>query len=145
MKPMRALVVVAVALATGGCLNTGQNDPRSSPAEQKMVDQAVGAAEGLLEQSTPAGYRDAPVASGHNSSHDKGQEVSGSVNGRGLLQVACAGTGSVTVTIPRQNLSELVGCGAEPREFPFHKSVTALVVGQRDSAGAYAWRILPAG
>jgi hypothetical protein len=144
MKLTAAVIGVAVALATAGCLSTGNDHAGRSTAEQKAVNRATGVAEDLLEKAPPSGYSAEPVASGHNGSGDAGQEVAGTVKGRGLLQVACAGTGEITVTIPAQDVSETVHCGAKPRGFPFRKSITALLVGRVDSTGAYAWRILPA-
>ena len=144
MKAARAVTLVTIALATTGCLNTGSDGGGLSDAERAAVSKATSSAVDLLEKSTPAGYSAEAVASGHNGSGDAGKEVSGKVPGKGLLQVACAGTGMVTVTIPRLDVSRTVNCGDEPDSFPFRKQVVALIVGRVDSTGAYAWRVLPA-
>ncbi len=90
------------------------------------------------------GYSAQPAASGHDRADDEGHEVSEKVKGRALFQIVCSGSGKLTVTMPRQHLSELVRCGEPAAGFPFRGALTALVVGQRSSTGAYAWRILHA-
>jgi len=144
MRRIGAVAVVAVALTTSGCLSTGTEGGGRSKAEQSAISRATKSAEGLLASSPHPGYQDTPAATGTNGSGDAGKEFSGTVKGRGLLQVACAGTGEVTVTIPRQDVSKNVKCGDPASDFPFRKQVTGIIVGRVDSTGAYAWRILPA-
>jgi hypothetical protein len=132
--------VVLLAAATA-CTAGTANDPKIPDQETltRDADQAVS----LLAQSPHPGYADAPLTSGHDRADDKGREVTEAVKGRALFQIACSGHGQVTVTMPREQRSTLVDCGKAATSVPFRGSLTALVVGQRDSSGAYAWRILP--
>jgi hypothetical protein len=131
---------VLVAAATACTAGTG-NDPKIP--DQKTLTRDANQAVSLLAQSPHQGYADQPAASGQDRADDKGREISQPVSGRALLQVACSGHGQVTVTLPQQQLSTVVDCGEKATGIPFRGALTALVVGQRDSAGAYAWRILP--
>jgi hypothetical protein len=134
-------VVVLVAAAAAGCTAGTGNDPKI-PDQRTLTRQAT-EAETLLSRSPHQGYAGTPLASGQDRADDKGREVSQVVKGRAVFQIACSGDGQVTVTIPRQQRSTLVDCGKPATSLPFRGSLTALVVGQRDSEGAYAWRILP--
>jgi hypothetical protein len=131
---------VLLAAATACTAGTG-NDPKVP--DQKTLTRDANQAMTLLAGSPHQGYADQPVASGQDRANDKGREISEDVTGRALLQVACSGHGQVTVTLPRQQRSTLVDCGEKATGVPFRGQLTALVVGQRDSAGAYAWRVLP--
>jgi hypothetical protein len=135
-----ATLTVAVLTATGCSAGTG-NDPKIP--DQSTLTRQAGQAAALLDQSPHAGYAGQPLASGQDRADDKGREISEDVTGRALLQIACSGRGQVTVTLPEQQRSTLVDCGEPATGVPFRGPLTALVVGQRDSAGAYAWRILP--
>jgi hypothetical protein len=136
----KAVAAGAVLMAAACTAGTG-NDPEIP--DQKTLTRDANQAQSLLAQSSHQGYADEPVASGQDRADDKGREVSQAVKGRALFQIACSGHGQVTVTMPEQQRSTLVDCGKEATGVPFRGSLTALVVGQRDSAGAYAWRILP--
>lgn len=138
----RAAVAGAVLLAAAtGCTAGTGNDPKVP--DQKTLTRNANQAVSLLTQSPHAGYADEPVASGQDRADDKGREVTQDVPSRALFQIACSGHGQVTVTMPRQQRSTLVDCGKPATGVPFRGTLTALVVGERDSAGAYAWRILP--
>lgn len=132
---------VLVAATAAGCTAGTGNDPKI-PDQHTLTRQAT-EAEALLSKTPHQGYAVTPLASGQDRADDKGREVSQAVKGRAVFQIACSGHGQVTVTIPRQQRSSLVDCGKPATSMPFRGSLTALVVGQRDSAGAYAWRILP--
>lgn len=144
MKPTHALVLtgaLAVAFGTAGCRdNSGVH---YQVPDQKVVTQSTNDALALLGDSPDKGFGARSLASGHDRADDTGQEITQKVDGRGLFQIACSGTGKVTVTMPRRDVSQLVTCGRPATGFPFRGELTALVVGQRNSTGAYAWRILP--
>jgi hypothetical protein len=139
--------VVAAGLAAGlalvltGCTAGTGNDP-PVPDEQALSRASKDALD-LLESSPTHGYRAQPLVSGHDRTTDKGHEVSRKVKGRALFQIVCSGSGKISVTMPRQHVSKLVHCGGPAAGFPFRGALNALVVGQRDSTGTYAWRILP--
>ena len=130
-----------VVLAAAGCTAGTGNDPKIP--DQATLNRDADQAKSLLSQSPHAGYGETSLASGEDRADDKGREVSETVRGRALFQIACSGHGQVTVTLPKQQRSTLVDCGEQATGVPFRGDLTALVVGQRDSAGAYAWRILP--
>ena len=134
-----AALTVVVLMATG-CTAGTRNDPKIP--DQGTLTRQAGQAAALLAQSRHRGYAEQPLASGQDRADDKGREISQAVVGRALLQVACSGRGQVTVTLPQQQRSTVVECGEPATGVPFRGPLTALVVGQRDSAGAYAWRIL---
>jgi hypothetical protein len=135
-----ASTAVVLAAATACTAGTG-NDPKIP--DQETLTRDTNEAVSLLAQSPHPGYADGPLASGHDRADDKGREVTEAVKGKALFQIACSGHGQVTVTMPREQRSTLVDCGKAATSVPFRGALTALVVGQRDSAGAYAWRILP--
>lgn len=137
-----ALVAAAFALAATGCTNSSGDD-NYQPPDQKALTRSTNAAVALLDKSPTHGFGARPTASGHDRADDAGHEVSETVPGRALFQIVCAGTGQITVTIPRQHVSTLVTCDASATGFRFRGAITALVVGQADSTGVYAWRILP--
>lgn len=139
MTSIRALLLASVLLVAAAC---GAGTGNYELPKQSEVAHSTNNAVGLVSTAPPAGYAPKAVASGHDRADDEGHEVSQTVKGRALFQIACSGLGRVTVTIPAQKLSKLVRCGAKPVGFPFRQQLTALVVGQRDSSGAYAWRIL---
>jgi hypothetical protein len=130
-----------VVLAATGCTAGTGNDPK--PPDQATLTRDADRATSLLSQSSHPGYAETPLASGQDRADDKGREVSEPVKGKALFQIACSGHGQVTVTLPKQQRSTVVDCGKPATGVPFRGHLTALVVGQRDSAGAYAWRILP--
>jgi len=136
------LLCATVALTAAACTAGTGNDPVAP--DDEVLAKATNDALDLLARSPVRGYRAAPVASGHDRTDDEGREVSEQVAGRALFQIACSGHGRVTVTIPRQHVSRLVRCGDDAAGFRFRGDLTALVVGERESAGAYAWRILSA-
>jgi hypothetical protein len=136
-----AVTVAAVVLLAAGCTAGTGNDPKIP--DQSTLTRQANEAEALLSGSPHQGYAGQPLASGQDRADDKGREVSQQVKGRAVFQIACSGHGQVTVTIPRLQRSTLVDCGKPATNVPFRGPLTALVVGQRDSAGAYAWRILP--
>jgi hypothetical protein len=143
MRPIRGVVLgLLVLLAGTSCTAGTQNDP--VVPDQQVLTREADDALALLEKAPLEGYAAAPVASGHDRADDKGREVSQKVKGRALFQIACSGTGTITVTIPRGHVSQLVRCGHRAAEFPFRGRLDALLVGQRDTTGAYAWRILTA-
>jgi len=140
VRRVAAAGVVLLAAATA-CTAGTANDPKipDQGTLTRQADQALS----LLARSPHPGYADQPTASGQDRADDKGREVSEAVTGRALFQIACSGHGQVTVTMPQEQRSTLVDCGQAATSVPFRGALTALVVGQRDSAGAYAWRILP--
>jgi hypothetical protein len=142
MTSIRAVLVAAtlVLVASACTVNSGT---KYHPPAQSAIDRSTDAASALLDKSPTHGFRPRPVASGHDRADDAGHEVSETVTGKALFQIVCAGTGQVTVTIPHEDVSKLVKCGAPAAGFPFRAELTALVVGARDSTGVYAWRILP--
>jgi hypothetical protein len=143
MTTIRAVVLTAaLALSTVAC--TDNSGVKYEPPPQSAIDDSINAATELLDTSPDHGFGDHAVASGHDRADDAGHEVSQKVSGRALFQIVCAGTGQVTVTIPRRHVSKPVTCGSPAAGFPFRGELTALVVGQRASTGVYAWRILPA-
>ncbi len=141
---MRSVGAVALGLtvlvASTGCTAGTQNDP--VVPDQEVLTREADVALALLAKAPHEGYSAEPVASGHDRADDKGREVSQKVNGRALFQIACSGSGSITVTMPRQHVSQLVRCGGPADDFPFRGRLDALLVGQRDTTGTYAWRIL---
>jgi hypothetical protein len=144
---MRRIGAVAVGLATAGVLVTSACTARngdSAVPDQSAVTRSTNEALALLARTPLRGFRAEPVASGHDRADDQGLEISESVKGRALFQVACSGEGDVTVTLPRQHTSQVVTCGEPATGFTFRRQLVALVVGARISTGAYAWRILPA-
>jgi hypothetical protein len=144
MTSIRAVVLTAaLALSTAAC--TDNSGTHYQPPDQSAIDTSTNNATDLLAESASHGFAARPVASGHDRADDAGHEVSQKVAGRALFQIVCAGTGQVTVTIPRQHVSKAVTCGSAATGFRFRDELTALVVGQRASTGVYAWRILPAG
>jgi hypothetical protein len=142
MTSIRAVLVAAsVAAAATAC--TDNSGTHYHPPDQAAVTRSTNAAMDLLGKSPSHGFNPRPVATGHDRADDTGHEVSESATGHALFQIVCAGTGKVTVTIPHQDDSKLVTCGSPAAGFRFTGELTALVVGQRDSTGVYAWRILP--
>jgi hypothetical protein len=144
---MRRIDAAVVGLAMSGALVTsactaGNGD--SGRPDQSALTRSTNDALALLSRTSPHGFGADPVASGHDRADDEGLEISESVKGRALFQVACSGEGDVTVTLPRQHLTKVVTCGKPAAGFPFRGQLVALVVGARSSTGAYAWRILPA-
>jgi hypothetical protein len=144
---MRPISAVAVGVAMSGALVTsactaGNGD--SGVPDLSAVTRSTKEALALLARTPLRGFRAEPVASGHDRADDQGLEISESVKGRALFQVACSGEGDVTVTLPRQHVSKVVTCGKPATGFEFHGRLVALVVGARSSTGAYARRILPA-
>jgi hypothetical protein len=136
-------MAMGVVLTTAAC-TAGPGDDSPVP-DQHVLTRSTNDALALLTKSPPLhGYRARPIASGHDRSDDKGREISQKLRGRALFQIVCSGRGKVTVTMPRQNLSRLVSCGEAAANFPFRGELRALVVGQVNSTGAYAWRVLAA-
>jgi hypothetical protein len=137
------LVTSALAFAFGAAACTDNSGVHYQAPDEQVVTKSTNEAVALLGDSPTKGFLTKALASGHDRADDEGHEVSETVTGRALFQVACSGTGQVTVTLPRQDVSRLVTCGAPAASFAFRDELTALVVGQRSSTGAYAWRILP--
>ncbi|WNI24309.1 hypothetical protein [Streptomyces sp. ITFR-16] len=114
----------------------------SSPGK-KSLDDAAKPAKALVDEYTPSGYRTSPVASGYDWANASGQKISESLPGDHLFQIACSGSGAVTVTVslPKGDSKEQVECGAKARTISFDGKFDAVVSGGTSNSGAYAWRI----
>ncbi|MFD4981064.1 hypothetical protein [Streptomyces sp. NPDC058382] len=98
----------------------------------------------LVDRHTPSGYRTSPVASGYDWAKASGQRISESLPGGHLFQIACSGSGAVSVnlSLSKGDSEAKVKCGAEAKSLSFDGKFDAVIDGSRSNSGAYAWRIV---
>jgi hypothetical protein len=142
------VVVCAPLLTVAAC--SGSNKPDAAPSPSKTtatatvrnLDAAARPARDLVEQYTPARYPTSAVASGYDWADQHNQEISETLPGKHLFQIACSEPGSVVVKLSGSSQEENVSCGRKPLGVPFDGKLDAVVNGNARSSGAYAWRIL---
>ncbi|MEW1860923.1 hypothetical protein AB0399_11185 [Streptomyces sp. NPDC088194] len=153
-----ALLIGACAVALAACSGSGSDT--GSPARSASgaagaapsVSRAASAATlsavaepalDLVGRYRPAGYLGGPVASGYDWAAHTGEEIAETLPGPHLFQIACSGSGHLTVRA-RGGTKDVV-CGGGAVAVPFRGKLDALVDGAAGDSGVYAWRVLSGG
>lgn len=150
----RRAAAAAVFLACAPLLTvvacSGSDKPDAAPSSPKTtatttarnLDAAAKAAKELVDQYTPAGYPTSAVVSGYDWANQHNQEISESLPGKHLFQIACTGPGTVSVKLSGASQGQKVICGSKSVGVPFTGKLDAVVDGSASNSGTYAWRIL---
>ncbi|MEV0096820.1 hypothetical protein [Streptomyces sp. NPDC050738] len=119
--------------------------PKATPSSPgKSLDDTAKPAVALVNEHTPSSYRASADASGYDWSKASGQKISESLPGDHLFQIACSGSGGISMHIylPEGDKKEHVECGAKAKSISFNDNFDVIIDGDQLNDGAYAWRML---
>lgn len=116
----------------------------SATTAARDLDAAAKPAVALVDGYTPDGYGGSPTASGYDWASGAGQEIDETLPGHHLFQIACSGSGPITVKVSGRSPGKNIACGDRSTDFPFSGQFHAVVNGDPADPGTYAWRILAA-
>jgi hypothetical protein len=98
----------------------------------------------LVQRYVPGGYATKSVVSGFDWATVSDEVLDETLSGPHLLQIACSGTGevSITVQVAGKKPDRHVVCGNEV-SVPFAGKLHAVIDGKPGNSGVVAWRVLP--
>jgi hypothetical protein len=147
-----ALLLASVPLlGLVGC--SGSHDGRAAhptasaaktkaPTAPRSLDQEAKPAVALVDQFAPSGYPTTAVASGYDWATHTGQEISETLPGKHLFQIACSGNGRIAVSLAADSRKKDIACGHRSTGISFTGKFEAVIDGAAGNTGTYAWRIL---